>query len=132
MSSSERRKYPRVKVYYPISYVGMNENGRIMQESMGVALDISQGGILIETAVGVFSKYIKLISTDYNNNIIEIKGKVAYCKRTQSEKYRTGISFEGTSAQNIRFVKGLIRSYYYNKDEYRNSPAPQPKTVAML
>jgi c-di-GMP-binding flagellar brake protein YcgR len=62
MSSSERRKYPRVKVYYPISYVGMNENGRIVQESMGVALDISQGGILIETAVGVFSKYIKLIS----------------------------------------------------------------------
>ena len=125
MSSSERRKYPRVKVYYPISYVGMNENGRIVQESMGVALDISQGGILIETAVGVFSKYIKLISTDYNNNIIEIKGKVAYCKRTQSEKYRTGISYAGSHAQNINFAKKLIKFYHYKKSEYRYNAGAQ-------
>ena len=58
-----------------------------------MALDISQGGILIETAVGVFSKYIKLISVDHNKNIIEIKGKVAYCKMEKSKKYLSSISF---------------------------------------
>ena len=54
MSTSERRKYPRVKVYYPISYVCMDKNGRIVQENMGVALNISQSGILVETADSVF------------------------------------------------------------------------------
>jgi hypothetical protein len=46
--------------------------------------------------------------------------------------YRVGISFEGTNAQNIRFVKGLIRSYYYKKDEYRHSPSTKPKIASML
>ena len=50
MNTSERRKYPRVKVYYPISYICSEKSGRIVQENMGVALNISQSGILIETA----------------------------------------------------------------------------------
>ena len=125
MATPERRKHPRVKVYYPIYYVCTDEKGSTVQQNMGVVLNISQSGILIETAVGVFSKYIKLISTDYNKNIIEIKGKVAYCKRTQSEKYRTGISFAGSHAQNINFAKKLIKSYHYKKSEYRYNAGAQ-------
>jgi hypothetical protein len=132
MTKSEKRKHPRIKIYYPISYVYTDKKGSTLKQSMGVALNISQSGILIETADSVFHKYISLRSVDLSGKFIEIKGKVAYCKKNESTKYRVGISFEGTNAQNIRFVKGLIRSYYYNKDEYRNSPAPQPKTAAML
>ena len=55
-----------------------------------------QSEILIETANSVLSKYISWISVDLNKYIIEIKGKVAYCKKNQTEKYRVGISFEGT------------------------------------
>ena len=131
MNTSERRKYPRVKIYYPILYVFTNEKGSIVQQNMGVVLNISQSGILIETADSVFSKYISLISVDLKENIIEIKGKVAYCKKNKTKKYRVGISFEGTHAQNIRFVKALTRSYYYNKDEYRNSSDTRPKTAVM-
>jgi c-di-GMP-binding flagellar brake protein YcgR len=132
MNTSERRKYPRVKIYYPISYVCTDKKGCIVQENMGVALNISQSGILIETADSVFSKYISLISVDLNRDIIEIKGEVAYCKMNKSQKYRVGISFEGTHAQNIRFVKALTRAYYYNKDEYRNSSNSDHKTSVML
>jgi len=131
MNTSERRKYPRVKIYYPISYVFTNEKGSIVQQNMGVVLNISQSGILIETADSVFSKYILLTSVDLNGNVIEIKGKIAYCKKNKSTKYRVGISFEGTHAQNIRFVKTLIRSYYYNKDEYRYSSASEQKAAVM-
>ena len=132
MTTPEKRKHPRVKVYYPISYVCTDEKGSIVQQNMGVALDISQSGILIETADSIFCKYISLTSVDLNGNVIEVKGKIAYCKKNKSTKYRVGISFEGTHVQNIRFVKALIRSYYYNKDEYRNSPDPEPKTAVMF
>jgi hypothetical protein len=43
MSKPERRKYPRVRVYYPISYVCTDENGCIVQQNMGVALDTKIG-----------------------------------------------------------------------------------------
>jgi hypothetical protein len=124
MSTPERRKHSRVKINYPISYGCTDKKGCIVQQNMGVALNISQSGILIETADSVFS-------VDLNKDIIEIKGKVAYCKKNKSKKYRVGISFEGTHAQNIRFVKGLIRSYYYNKDEYCNRSDTRPKTAVM-
>jgi hypothetical protein len=78
MNTSERRKYPRIKIYYPISYVFTNEKGSIVQQNMGVVLNISQSGILIETADSVFSKYISLTSVDLNGNVIEVKGKIAY------------------------------------------------------
>jgi hypothetical protein len=87
MSKPERRKYPRVRVHYPISYVCMDKIDCAVQQNMGVALNISQSGILIETADSVFSKYITLISVDLKENIIEIKGKVAYCKKIKSGKY---------------------------------------------
>ena len=130
MTTPERRKHPRVKVYYPILYVCTNEKGSIVQQNMGVVLNISQSGILIETADSVFSKYISLTSVDLNGNVIEIKGKIAYCKKNESTKYRVGISFDGTHVQNIRSVKALIRSYYYNKDEYLSSEI-RPKIALM-
>ncbi|MEJ2114170.1 MAG: PilZ domain-containing protein [Flavobacteriaceae bacterium] len=107
MTMPERRKHPRVKVYYPISYVCTDKKGSIVQQNMGVALNISQSGILIETADSVFSKYISLTTVDLNGSVIEIKGKIAYCKKNESTKY-------------------------YNKDEYRNSPDPEPKTAVMF
>jgi len=131
MSAPERRKHPRVKVYYPISYVCTDGNGRIVQQNMGVVLNISQGGILIETADSVFCKYITLISVDLNKNIIEIKGKVAYCKKNESTKYRVGISFAGTQAQNVDFVKGLTKAYYHNKDKYCYHSVSKRKSAAI-
>lgn len=131
MEKTERRKYPRVKVYYPISYVCMDEDGCVKQENMGVALNISQSGILMETADSIFSKYVKLISVDLKENMIEIRGKIAYCKKDKSGKYRTGISFKGTHAQNIHFAKGLIKSYHYKKNEYCYSSSSERKTAVM-
>jgi len=131
MEKTERRKYPRVRVYYPISYVCLDKNDYAMQQNKGVALNISQSAILIETADSVFSKYVTLLSVDLKENMIEIRGKVAYCKKDKSGKYRTGISFKGTHAQNIHFAKGLIKSYHYKKNEYRYSFSSERKTAVM-
>jgi hypothetical protein len=44
MNKLERRKHPRVKIYYPLSFVCTDEKGGIVQQNMGVVLNISQGG----------------------------------------------------------------------------------------
>jgi hypothetical protein len=100
-----------------------------VQENVGVALNISQSGILIKTADGVFLKCITLITIDLNKNIMEIKGEVTYCKKDKSGKYISGIKFAETHAKNIYFAKRLIRAYYYNKDECRKSFASKRKTA---
>jgi hypothetical protein len=39
-----------VKIYHPVSYVGMDEKNRIVEQQMGIALGVSQNKVLIETA----------------------------------------------------------------------------------
>ena len=131
MSAPERRRHPRVQIYYPISYACTDKEGCTVQQNMGVALNISQSGILIETADSVFSNFITLISVDLNEKIIEIKGKVAYCKKKESGKYQVGISSYGTHDQNIYFAKEVIKSYHYRKNEYRYHKGSERKTAVM-
>jgi hypothetical protein len=82
---------------------------------MGVALNISQNGLLIESMQKVESKYLSLMGSAQHNNLIQIKGKVAYCRKDESGKFKIGIMLQGTHEENVRFVKGLIRAYHYQK-----------------
>lgn len=81
---------------------------------MGIILDISQNGILMETVQEVESKYLSLMVSNQTGQLIEIGGKVAYCRKADSGKFKTGITLQGTHDDNVRFVKELIRAYHYS------------------
>lgn len=82
---------------------------------MGTVLDISQSGILMETVQEVESKKLSLMVTTLNNNLIEISGEVAYCRKAEPGKFKTGIILRGTHDDNVQFVRELIRAYHYQK-----------------
>ena len=115
MSSIEKRKSPRVKIQNLISYVCLDENGKPIKHLMGTALDISQGGLLLETTQHIEPGNVILITADEQDKIFEINGKAAYCRETGSGKFNVGISFQGTHAENIQFVKCMVRSNYYRR-----------------
>ena len=54
-------------------------------------------------------------------NLIEIKGRVAYSRENGQNLFRTGIRLEGTHDENIQFVKNLIRVYYNRRSGYHIS-----------
>ena len=54
---------------------------------------------------------------DLNKNQIEVKGKVVYCKRNKSGQFSIGIHFIGNEAENLRFVRALVKSYHYQKEK---------------
>ena len=71
-----RRKAPRVKTQNLISYFTYNENGSLVSHGLGIALDISKGGILLETPYSMEPGSLVLNATDRNKNSIEVKGKL--------------------------------------------------------
>ena len=73
MKQEELRKYPRVKIHYPITYSCLDSDGSVIEEMMGVVLDISQSGIIIESVRLVASEEVLLISVDLEKNIINLK-----------------------------------------------------------
>jgi c-di-GMP-binding flagellar brake protein YcgR len=110
MPESERRKYPRIKTHNAISYICTDEDDNQLGEGMGEAIDISQGGILLKTPLPIESDYVFLTSIDTENNMIEIKGKVAHYRSTESGEFLTGIRFLGTHEEKIQVVKILVKT----------------------
>ena len=47
MGKLDKRKYPLIKIYDPISYIGLDENQHIVEQQMGVALDIAPKNIIL-------------------------------------------------------------------------------------
>ena len=115
MKVADKRKYPRVKIHNLISYVCLGEDGKPIKQLMGAALDISQGGLLLETTQKIEPGNVILITADEQDRIVEINGKAAYCRETGFGKFNVGVSFQGTHDENIQFVKCMIRANYYRR-----------------
>lgn len=118
MEKTNRRRYPRVDVYSSISYVCIDNDGHLIDQNMGVALNISQSGILLETSRPIESDFISLMFVDLEENLAEIRGEVAYSTPNESGLYNNGIHFKGKQKENIAFAKSLIRAYHYRKFDF--------------
>ena len=91
MEKIEKRKYPRVKVFSPISYSYVDSDSNALVKNISVALNASQNGIQIETFTEIQSKNIRLRFVDLKKNILEVKGNVIYCAKQQSGLFKIGI-----------------------------------------
>ena len=109
------RTYQRVSINKGLSYNGLDVHSRVVDRYMGVALNISQNGIQLETDLMITTELILLMFFDYNSQYIATKGKVVYSNKDKSGKFKTGIQFQGTKKENLQFVKKLLKTYHYQK-----------------
>lgn len=111
--SSERRKHPRIKTSNLISYYSFDESGKLISHGLGVALDISKGGILLETPCFVESGPIVLAAIDWEKNLVEVKGNLIYSVKKSNEMYRCGIEFVGINERVKDFIVNVIKNHNY-------------------
>ena len=119
MASEERRKYPRVPICDPINYISIDSDGNPLGQNMGMVLNASQIGIKIETYDALDSDLGIISFVDLNKKMVEIKGRVAHSKQASSGKFISGIRLQGSSAEKLQFIKKLVRSYHYTKNDTR-------------
>ena len=101
-----------------ISYVCIDIDGKLIDQNMGVALNLSQSGILLETGRPIESDTVSLMFVDLEENLAEIRGEVAYSKQKESGMYFNGIQFKGNHEENIIFAEKLVRAYHYRKSDF--------------
>ena len=117
MDYAEKRKNARLETNNFISYYYLDENDAVISEGLGKAKNISPQGILLVTGKPVESNNILIVSTDENNNIIELKGKVVYTQKAGEGPYHTGIEFLGHPYENLQFAKSLLKAYKIFRDQ---------------
>ena len=115
MQDTSCRTCQRVEIQKALSYNGLDVNSNVVDRYMGVALNISQNGIQIETEHMIITEHILLMFYDYKSNYIATKGKVVYSREDEPGKFKTGIQLMGANRDNQKFVKRLIQSYHYQK-----------------
>ena len=111
-----RRKHPRIKTRNLISHITVNEDGNSISQGLSKSIDISKGGILLETPHPIESGKISLMAIDLDNKFIEIGGELIYCRKANSGMYHSGIKFVGTNEQVSNFVVRLIKEYSHRKN----------------
>ncbi|MCJ7541996.1 MAG: PilZ domain-containing protein [Desulfobacterales bacterium] len=111
MTFVEKRKHPRIDINNLVSYRCMDDSGNQTKEGRGKSVNISQGGILIETHDTFEWQDILLLFIDIEDESVSIKGKVIYCNAANFGKFRIGIQFLETNEKIVSFVIGLLEAY---------------------
>lgn len=111
----EKRKHPRTKTKNLVSYVGIDDQGNEKEQGMGKALDISMGGILLETHSPLVSKDILLTATGIKGGLISVAGKVILNRTDDSGMCRIGIQFLEDNEKTRLFIINLIKTFSKQK-----------------
>ena len=123
MAATDRRKYPRVPICDPISYISIDSKGNHLSQNLGTVQNASQNGLNIETYDAIDSEFALISFVDLDQKLVEIKGRIAYSRQNQSGKFDNGISLQGTSDEKLQFIKKLVRTYHYTKKDPRKFAA---------
>lgn len=117
--AEERRKHPRVPVQTVFSYICLDEDGHPIDEGMGTTVDISQGGIMIETSRPIETETLLLVSVNKDKKLVEIRGKVVHSRAIGPSKHLHGIQFKGSPEEVTKMVKSLIIEFHSRKSPIR-------------
>jgi hypothetical protein len=120
MPGVENRKHIRIGVSVPVYYTALDDQGITLSFSMGVVGDISQSGVALEINSEPVPEWISLSFVDVSGNTLELRGKSVHSTEIESGKYKIGVMLVGSSAENISFVKELVRLHHYTKRSILN------------
>ena len=106
----------------------------MVSQGIGIAMDISKGGILLQTTDAIESRLIALAAIDRKKNLFKAKGRLAYSKKTSIGTYFSGIKFIGVEKHVTRFIVNLVKEYnFYGYNLFiswhNNDPPPIPSYV---
>jgi len=105
MDSNEKRKSERIDSHNLISYVLLNEKNEPVGQGMGRTLNISEGGILLETHAIIDSNYTVSFTISLEDVIMEVKGEVTFSKERDDGKFESGIRFIDSDESKTRILK---------------------------
>lgn len=111
MMQGDKRLHPRIDALNLIAYDCMDEDGQVVMHGMGRTLNISEGGILLETHIQIEQQYDALLSIGLENDLIDIKGKVISSKPGKVDKFESGIKFLEIGETELAVLKLYIKAF---------------------
>ena len=111
MTKEDKRLHTRIEALNLIAYECTDESGQMVLRGMGRTLNVSEGGILLETHVQIEQQYDALLSIGLENELIDIKGKFVGSKPGKVDKFESGIKFLEIGEKELAVLKLYIKAF---------------------
>jgi len=132
MSKKERREHPRIHSFNLLAYVCMNENSEIVRQGMAKTLDVSEGGILMETHVPIDPQYTVSLTLGLKDELTDIKGKVVHFRTNGNGRIQSGIQFMETQEATWRVLRKFIEAFRKQQGKPSKSASAQPSEKSAI
>jgi hypothetical protein len=88
----EKRRFPRYDTEN-LSYVCFDEDGNVVYEGMGKTLNVSEVGILLETAFRAAPNHTLALTIAMGDDLFDVHAKAVYTKTVEPEIFHIGVEF---------------------------------------
>ncbi|MFZ5571164.1 MAG: PilZ domain-containing protein [Thermodesulfobacteriota bacterium] len=105
------RKHERINSLNLLNYSCVDQKTEQIIQGMGRTLNVSQGGILLETRVPMYSHYSVALTIGLEDEMIDIDGQVIYCREGGKGKYESGIEFKNINETSLRILNKYIVAF---------------------
>ena len=120
---NDKRKNPRINIQVLASLDCYDEDGELIDKKLGIILDVSLGGMLIETNAILKANYVEVVFVNYENKLMSITGSIVHSRESENGKAKTGFCFHGADRENIKIATNLIRTHNYCKKNFPSQPS---------
>ena len=113
MARTERRQYIRPEALNLLDYLVVDEQGRQGDYSMGRTLNVSKGGILMETHIPLPQGQRVMITLGLRDELIDIMGRIVYCT-FDANRHQNGIEFFHVTDSDQQILNRYIKAFHNN------------------
>ena len=115
MATKNNRKHTRIDSLNLISYVCIDENNLPVTQGMGRTLNVSEGGILLETHVQLNSQHTVSLTIGMEDDLLKINGRVTFSKTGSDGKSEAGIQFFEMDKAALQMLRKYARTFREQK-----------------
>ncbi|MFC1895089.1 PilZ domain-containing protein [Thermodesulfobacteriota bacterium] len=106
--SDEKERAARFDSLNLLHYACFDEEGQQVCQGMGRTLNVSETGILLETYAPVEDESPVTVSIGLEDDLVELKGKIMYCREVEQGKYKAGIHFTEPLEKEMQILRQYI------------------------
>jgi c-di-GMP-binding flagellar brake protein YcgR len=107
----ERRRYIRPEALNLLDYLVVDEQGRQGDYSMARTLNISKGGVLMETHIPLPLGQQVMITLGLADQLIDVMGRIVYVT-SSSGRHQNGIEFFHVSDSDKRILDHYVAAFH--------------------
>ena len=93
MTNQEKRKHSRIDSLHLLNYIYTDTKKEGLTQGMGRTLNISESGVLLETHTPIGVGLDISLTIGFEEEMVDIKGRVVYTKENTDDMYESGIEF---------------------------------------